>query len=199
VKPWNTKGVEGVHRFLNRAWRVFIEDDVDATEAKLDPTVQDVEPDEETLKLLHKTIKKVTGDIEGLRFNTAISAMMVFINEMTKKDVRPIAVMKPFVLLLSPFAPHLAEELWSLLGGTTTLAYESWPAYDPALTIDDTIEIVLQVNGKVRDKIEVPRGAAKEDLESFARENEKVQQFTDGKTVVKVIAVPDKLVNIVVK
>jgi leucyl-tRNA synthetase len=199
VKPWNTKGVEGVHRFLNRAWRVFIENDIDATEAKLDPSIQDVEPDTDTLKLLHKSIKKVTEDIEGMRFNTAISQMMIFVNEMTGRDVRPIAVMKPFVLLLAPFAPHLAEELWQLFGEETTLAYEPWPEYDPALCVDDTIEIILQVQGKLRDKVEVPKGTSREDLERIAKENEKVQQHMDGKTIVKVIAVPDKLVNFVVR
>ena len=108
-------------------------------------------------------------------------------------------MLKPFVLLLSPFAPHLAEELWSLLGGKTTLAYEGWPQYDPALTVDDMVEVVLQVQGKVRDKIQVAKGTAREDLERIALENEKVKSHMDGKTVVKVISVPDKLVNVVVK
>jgi len=246
VKPWNTKGVEGVHRFLNRVWRLFVKDDAEATDqfglrkdlnrpihdavspevrkqvgdgvlvpvretvravrdahdksvAELDPSIQDVEPTLETQKLLHKTIKKVTEDIEALRFNTAISQMMIFTNEMTKMDVRPVSVLKPFVQILAPFAPHLAEELWSLLGATTTLAYEPWPAYDPALTVDDEIEIVLQVLGKVRDVMQLPKGTAREELERIAQANEKVKAHTDGKTIVKIITVPDKLVNIVVK
>ncbi len=246
VKPWNTKGVEGVHRFLNRVWRLFVKDDAEATDqfglrkdlnrpihdavspevrkqvgdgvlvpvretvravrdahdksvAELDPSIQNVEPALETQKLLHKTIKKVTEDIEALRFNTAISQMMIFTNEMTKMDVRPVSVLKPFVQILAPFAPHLAEELWSLLGGKATLAYEPWPAYDPALTVDDEIEIVLQVLGKVRDVVQVPKGTAKEELERIAQANEKVKAHTDGKSIVKIITVPDKLVNIVVK
>ncbi len=199
VKPWNTKGVEGVHRFLNRVWRLYVKDDPDATVAELDATIQDVEPDEESLKLLHRSIKKITEDIEGLRFNTAISQMMIFVNEMNKRDVRPKAVMEIFVLLLSPFAPHLAEELWRLMGNTNTLAYEPWPEYDPALTVEDEVEIVLQVNGKVRDKMTVAKGTSREDLESAARDNERIQSNLEGKTVVKVIAVPDKLVNFVVR
>jgi len=199
VKPWNTKGVEGVHRFLNRVWRLYVSDDPDATVAELDATIQDVEPDEESLKLLHRSIKKITEDIEGLRFNTAISQMMIFVNEMNKRDVRPKAVMEIFVLLLSPFAPHLAEELWRLMGNTNTLAYEPWPEYDPALTVEDEVEIVLQVNGKVRDKMTVAKGTSREDLESAARDNERIQSNLEGKTVVKVIAVPDKLVNFVVR
>lgn len=199
VKPWNTKGVEGVHRFLNRVWRLFIKDDPDATVAELDPSVQEVEADEDALKILHKTIKKVTEDIEGLRFNTAISQMMIFVNEMNKKDVRPKVVMEQFVLLLSPFAPHLAEELWRIMGQRDTLAYVEWPAYDPAYTVEDEVEIIIQVNGKLRDKMLVAKGTAKDALEAAAKGNEKLQPHLEGKTIVKVIAVPDKLVNIVVK
>jgi leucyl-tRNA synthetase len=199
VKPWNTKGVEGVHRFLNRVWRLFIKDDPDATVAELDDTIQDVAPDEESLKILHKSIKKVGEDIEGLRFNTAISQMMIFVNEMNKKDVRPKAVMEQFVLLLAPFAPHLAEELWRIMGHEGTLGYESWPEFDPKYTVEDEVEIVLQVNGKLRDKMMVAKGTDKDALEAAAKENAKVRANIEGKTVVKVIAVPDRLVNIVVK
>ena len=199
VKPWNTKGVEGVHRFLNRVWRLYVKDDPDATVAELDATIQDVEPDEESLKLLHRSIKKITEDIEALRFNTAISQMMIFVNEMNKRDVRPKSVMEIFVLLLSPFAPHLAEELWRLMGNAGTLAYETWPEYDPALTVEDEVEVVLQVNGKVRDRMTVAKGTSREDLESAARGNERMQSNLEGKTVVKVIAVPDKLVNFVIR
>jgi leucyl-tRNA synthetase len=199
VKPWNTKGVEGVHRFLNRVWRLFIEEDAQAETAKLDASITEAEADIDTLRLLHKTIQKITDDIEGLRFNTAISQMMIFVNEMNKKEVRPRAVMNVFVLLLSPFAPHLAEELWQLLGHETTLAYEPWPQHDPALTTSDEIELVLQVNGKVRDKILVPVGLDRQALEEAARESEIIRRHTDGKTIVKIIAVPDKLVNVVVR
>ncbi len=199
VKPWNTKGVEGVHRFLNRVWRLFVKEDLEATTAELDASIQDVEPDLESLRLLHKSIKKVGEDIEGLRFNTAISQMMIFVNEMNKKDVRPRAVLDTFILLLAPFAPHLAEELWGMLGHEGTLALEPWPAFDPAYTVDDEVEVILQVNGKLRDRLLVAKGTSPADLEAAAKENEKVRSFIDGKTIVKVIAVPDKLVNIVVR
>ncbi|MBR9977530.1 MAG: class I tRNA ligase family protein, partial [Bacteroidetes bacterium] len=199
VKPWNTKGVEGVHRFLNRVWRLFIKEDAEATEAVLEPSIQDVPPDEESLRLLHKTIRKVGDDIEGLRFNTAISQMMIFVNEMNKRDQRPQSVMETFILLLAPFAPHLAEELWWLMGHKNTLAYETWPSYDPVYTIEDEVEVILQVNGKLRDKVRVAKGTPAAELEAAAMESEKVRQHVDGKTIVKVIAVPDKLVNIVVR
>ncbi len=199
VKPWNTKGVEGVHRFLNRVWRLYIADEPDGKLPLLDASITDVTPDDAVLRLLHKTIRKVGEDIEALRFNTAISQMMIFVNEMNKREVRPRTVMETFVLLLAPFAPHLAEELWSLMGHGATLAHEPWPAYDAALTVDDEVEVVVQVNGKLRDKMLVPKGTAVEELEARARANERVVPQLEGKTVVKVIAVPDKLVNIVVK
>jgi leucyl-tRNA synthetase len=198
VKPWNTKGVEGVHRFLNRVWRLFVDDSRDDVES-LDPAIADVEAGQDVLRILHKTIRKVGDDIENLRFNTAISQMMIFVNEMNKRDVRPKSVMETFVLLLSPFAPHLGEELWHLMGHGSSLACEPWPAYDPALAEDDTIEIVLQVNGKLRDKAAVSKGTSAADLEAMARSNERIVASIQGKTVVKVIAVPDKLVNIVVR
>jgi leucyl-tRNA synthetase len=199
VKPWNTKGVEGVHRFLNRVWRLFISDDAEATTAQLDATIQDVPADDDALKLLHKSIKKVGEDIEALRFNTAISQMMIFVNEMNKRDLRPKSVMEQFVLILAPFAPHLAEELWQLMGHGSTLGYEPWPEYDTAYTTEDEVEIVLQVNGKLRDKIMIAKGTDKDALEAAAKENEKVRANIEGKDIVKVIAVPDRLVNIVVK
>lgn len=199
VKPWNTKGVEGVHRFLNRVWRLYVREDLDATEAHPDESIVDVEPSMDVKRLLHKTIKKVTEDIEHLHFNTAISQMMIFVNEMTKQSIRPKSVMECFVLLLSPFAPHLAEELWSLLGHMKTLAYEPWPSFNPELAVDDEIEIVLQVNGKLRDKLLVARGTPQTELEALAKRSPKVASHIDGKTIVKVIAVVDKLVNVVVK
>lgn len=199
VKPWNTKGVEGVHRFLNRVWRLYVREDLDATEAHPDESIEDAEPSMDVKRLLHKSIKKVTEDIEHLHFNTAISQMMIFVNEMTKQSIRPKSVMECFVLLLSPFAPHLAEELWSLLGHMKTLAYEPWPSFNPELAVDDEIEIVLQVNGKLRDKLLVARGTPQTELEALAKRSPKVAFHIDGKTIVKVIAVVDKLVNVVVK
>ena len=199
VKPWNTSGVEGVHRFLNRVWRLFIDEDPEATEARLDASIVDDAPDEEALRLLHKTIKKVGEDIEALRFNTAISQMMIFVNEMNKRDRRPRAILEPFVCVLAPYAPHLAEELWRLLGKAPSIANEPWPAYDEKYTVEDEVEIILQVNGKLRDKILVPKGGSAADLEALARGSERVAAHIEGKTIVKVIAVADKLVNIVVR
>src|SRR5262249_25466546 len=167
VKPWNMSSIKGVSGFLNRVWRLLV-DETAETPAR-NASMQDVEPDAETLKLLHKTIKKVTEDTEGLRFNTAISAMMVFSNHLTKEDpVRPVKVLEPFVLLLAPYAPHIAEELWQVLGHQTSLAYEPWPAFDPALVRDDEIEIPVQINGKLKAKLMVPTDADAAALEKIA-------------------------------
>ncbi len=193
-KPWNTHGIEGVRRFLDRTWRMFVDD-----EDNMQPQVQDVQPDEDCLRLLHKTVHAVTTMTEDLRFNTAISQMMVFVNEMTNLDVRPRAVLEPFVLLLAPYAPHLAEELWSRLGHEQTLAYAAWPAYDEKYLVEDTITVVVQVNGKVRDQLDVPADIAKDDIIALATGSEKVQGWLEGKNLVKAIYVPGKLVSLVVK
>ena len=196
TKPWSMRGVEGVYRFLNRVWRLLIDDRADSV--KLVATVQAVEPDRETLRKLHQTIQKVTEDLDGMRFNTAIAAMMEFTNHLTKLPVRPRVVFEPFVLLLSPFAPHLAEELWQALGHSKTLAYEPWPTYDPALTKADEIEVPVQINGKLRSKLTVPVNIDKEALEKAALADERIRELIAGKQVRKVIVVPGKLVNIVV-
>lgn len=192
VKPWSTRGVEGVYRFLQRVWRLYVDAD-----NKVSPQMQDIEPTIDQKRILHKTIKKVAGDIDSLSFNTAIAQMMIFVNEMTPMDIRPRKILEPFVLVLAPFAPHLAEELWEKLGYTSSLARASFPEYDEALTVDDEITIVVQVNGKLRDKIMVQKGTAKETIENMAKE--KASNWTQGKEIVKVVVVPDKLVNIVVK
>jgi leucyl-tRNA synthetase len=196
TKPWSMRGVEGVYRFLSRVWRLLIDDR--AEDIKLSEFVRDEPPDKETLRKLHQTIKKVTEDLEAMSFNTAIAAMMELSNHLTKQDVRPRSVLGTFVLLLSPFAPHLAEELWRALGHKNTLAYEHWPTYDEALTQTEVIEVPVQVNGKLRSKLMVPPDIAKEQLESLALADERVRSFIDGKQVRKVIVVPRKLVNIVV-
>ena len=196
TKPWSMRGVEGVYRFLSRVWRLFIDDRAEAT--KLSETVREVAPDKETLRKLHQTIQKVTEDLDGMRFNTAISAMMELTNHLTPLAIRPRAVLEPFVLLLSPFAPHLAEELWHALGHKDTLAYETWPTYDPALTKADEIEVPVQINGKVRARLTVPAGIDEETLKAAALADERVCEALKGKTVRKVIVVPGKLVNIVV-
>ncbi|HVK17733.1 MAG TPA: class I tRNA ligase family protein, partial [Fimbriiglobus sp.] len=196
VKPWQMNGVVGVYKFLGRVWRLVIDDAAETP--TLHPGVTDAEPDKETLRQLHRTIQKVTEDTEGMRFNTAISAMMEFTNHMTGQKVRPRTVLEPFVLLLAPYAPHVAEELWAALGHKTTLAYESWPTFDPALTKADEIEIPVQVNGKLKAKLLVPAETDEKGLEAAALADPKVQEQIAGKTVKLVKVVPKRLVNIVV-
>jgi leucyl-tRNA synthetase len=196
TKPWSMRGVEGVSRFLNRVWRLFINDR--AEQVRLLDTVRDVEPDRDTLRKLHQTIQKVTEDLDGMRFNTAIAAMMEFTNHLTKLDVRPRSVLEPFVLLLAPFAPHLAEELWRALGHEGTLAYKPWPKFDPSLTKADEIEVPVQINGKLRARLNVPAGTDEATLREMALADERIRELIAGKQVRKVIIVPGKLVNIVV-
>jgi leucyl-tRNA synthetase len=196
VKPWSMRGVEGVYRFLGRVWRVFI--DERAETMGLSESVRDVPPDKETLRQLHVTIQRVSDDLDGMRFNTAIAAMMEFTNHLTPLPVRPRGVLEPFVLLLAPFAPHLAEELWHVLGHTQSLAYEPWPKFDLALTESDETEVVVQINGKVRLRVTVPAEIGKEELEKIVLADPRVKALIEGKQVRKVIVVPGKLVNIVV-
>jgi leucyl-tRNA synthetase len=195
TKPWSMRGVEGVYRFLGRVWRLLIDDRSETV--RLAEAVQDTPPDRDTLRHLHRTIKKVTDDLDGMRFNTAISAMMELVNHLTKLEVRPRSVLEPLVLLLSPFAPHLGEELWSALGHATTLAYEPWPPYDEQLTRADEIEVPVQVNGKLRAKVTVSADVDDDTLRASALAEERVRATIDGKQVRKVIVVPRKLVNIV--
>jgi len=195
VKPWSMSGVEGVYRFLGRVWRLYADDRAD--DVKLNAAVQDVAPTDDQVRLLHKTIKAVADDIEKLSFNTAISRMMEFTNELTASEVRPRAVLEPFVLLLSPFAPHIAEELWSLLGHPQTLAYEAWPQYDAAKLVADEIELPVQISGKVRARIKVPAGADQQTIERLALADATVQAQLAGKSVAKIVVVPGRMVNIV--
>jgi leucyl-tRNA synthetase len=197
TKPWSMTGVNGVRGFLDRVWRMIVAERAEATE--LNAAVQDVPPSVEQNRLLHKTIAAVTTDIERLAFNTAISKMMEFTNYFTKAEVRPREVMEKFVLILSPFAPHIAEELWQILGHDKSLAYESWPPADPALVKDDVVEVPVQVNGKLRGRVSVPAGSDAAATEAAARQDAKVADLIAGKTVVKVVVVPAKLVNFVVK
>ncbi len=185
-KPWATQGLIGVSRFLERVWSLS------------EKPMTDGNADADTLKILHKTIKKVTHDTKSLDFNTAISQMMIFTNELNKKDSFPKAVWAEFVKLLSPYAPHLGEELWQKLGNTDTIAYVSWPLYEEALCADDSCTIVVQVNGKIRDKFETSMGTAKAELEKIALSLPGAVKFMEGKSPKKVIVVQDKLVNIVV-
>lgn len=193
VKPWNMRGVEGVARFLNRAYRLVCDEESGAVL----PSIVG-EPSRDQLRALHGMLKKVGEDIEGLRFNTAISAMMEFANEAQKWEQRPRAVLEPFIVALSPFAPHLAEELWAKLGHTESLAYKPWPTYDPALLVSETMEIPVQVNGKLRGKLVVSTGATQESLLAAAQVEAGIQSHLAGKTIRKVIYVPNRLLNLVV-
>jgi leucyl-tRNA synthetase len=218
VKPWSTKGVEGVYRFLGRVWRLFVDETsetefeqaettADATKhgellnlIRLDPAIKDTAATPPQLKTLHACIKKVTEDLDGLRFNTAISALMVFVNEAMTWETKPVSALRDFLILLQPFAPHLAEELWAKLPASvsaTNLAYSVWPKFDPALLVESEIEIPVQVNGKLRDVIKVPADISQADLETAAKNAEKVKPFIEGKTIKKVIVVPKKLVNLI--
>lgn len=194
VKPWNMKGVEGVYRFLGRAWRMIVDADV----IRLDPKVKDLSPTLDQAKLISRTIASVTEDFEALRFNTAISRLMEFVNAFTSAEIRPRAAMDTFVLLLSPLAPHAAEELWQILGHEQTLAYEPWPTYDSGVLRDDEVEIPVQVNGKLRGRVVVPADADGTHLEVAARGDERIAALLEGKTIRKVIVVPGTLVNFVV-
>lgn len=191
-KPWNTEGLEGAHRFLNRVWRLVMND-----EGKLNDHIQEVEGEPSFKRIWHETIKKVTEDIENLRFNTAISQMMVFVNEAYKQPILPKQAVEDFVKLLSPFAPHIAEEMWQALGHNETIAYEPWPEYDPSLLVDETVEIVVQIKGKIKARLNVPAGLPEEELKERALAHERIKRELEGKTISKVIVVPDKLVNIV--
>jgi len=194
IKPWSMQGVEGVHRFLQRAWRVIIDEDT----GELAEQVKEVEADEETLRLLNQTIKKIGDDIESFGFNTAISAMMIFINHLNKQTVRPKAVIEKFVLILAPFAPHIAEELWEKLGHTDSLAYEPWPEYDKELIKEKEIELAVQVNGKIKDRIIVSAEADEEQIKQKALTCEKVIAAMAGKEPKKIIVIKSRLVNIVI-
>jgi len=219
VKPWNTKGVEGVYRFLGRVWRLFV-DEKSQTEfeqnqaakgteetgaleqIRLSAAIQDCAATPTQLKTLHTCIKKVTEDLDRFAFNTAISALMIFVNEAIAWETKPKGVLRDFLILLHPFAPHLAEELHAKLcapaDSAATLAYEPWPKFDAQLLAEETVEIPVQVNGKLRDRIVVPAEASAAQIESAALASDKVKAFIGGKPVKKVIVVPKRLVNIVI-
>jgi leucyl-tRNA synthetase len=193
IKPWNIQGVEGVHRFLQKVWRMVI----DETTGELEQGVKEAQADEATLRLLHQTIKKVTGDIETFNFNTAISAMMIFVNHLIKQAVRPRAVIEKFVLILAPFAPHIAEELREKLGHTNSLAYEPWPEYDRELVKEKEIELAVQVNGKIKDRIVVAADADEKQIEREALVSAKVKVAMNGKPAKKIVVVKPRIVSIV--
>lgn len=191
---WSTKGLDGARRFLDRVYRLYVNDN-----GELNPNIVNTDKPNAMERVYHQTVKKVTEDYEGLRFNTGISQLMVFINEAYKADVLPKKYMEDFVKMLSPITPHLGEELWEKLGHKETIAYAAWPTYDESKLVEDEVEIVLQVNGKNKEKLLIASDATKEQMEALAMENETIKELLAGKTIVKVIAVPGKLVNIVVR
>lgn len=188
---WNENGLEGSRKFLDRVWRLIVDE-----EGKMRDRITTIN-DGRLTKVYHQTVKKVTEDMANLHFNTAISQLMVFVNEANKVDALPYEYVERFVQLLAPIAPHIGEELWQILGNEESLTYVPWPTYDEAALVEDEVEVVFQVNGKLRGKQNVARGLSKEELEQIAMNHEAVKEFIEGKTVRKVIAVPDKLVNIV--
>lgn len=190
-KEWSTNGLDGARRFLDRIWRLFVNED-GTLSSKIGG-----EPGGALEKVYHQTVKKVTEDFEGMRNNTAISQMMVFINEGYKVDSIPKEFVEGFVIMISPITPHLAEELWEKLGHSESISYVAWPSYDESKLFDDTVEVAVQINGKVRAKINVAKDITKEELEKAALEDDQVKQWIDGKELKKVIAIPGRLVNIV--
>jgi leucyl-tRNA synthetase len=197
TKPWSMQGVSGVRNFLDRAWRLIVDDHAETL--VLNAAVQNVEPTDEQNRVLHKTIQAVTRNLENLDFNTGIARLMEFTNFYTKESVRPQAVLEKFVLLLAPYAPHIAEELWSILGHKNTLAYEPWPTFEERWTKDDTVEIPVQILGKLRSKVVVAADADNATIEAAAKTDPRTAELLQGKTIVKTIIVPGKLINFVVK
>ena len=187
-KPWNDDAVVGAKKFIDRVFRLYTEDN----------KITD-EENKNLEKIYHQTVKKVTNDYEYLCINTAISQMMIFINAVNKEEKFPREYAEGFVKLLNPLCPHITEEIWERLGHNNTIAYEPWPKYDEEKTIEDNITIGVQVNGKLRGTIDIKKDASKEEVEELAKANENVKKFTDGLEIVKVIVVPNKIVNIVVK
>ena len=202
MKPWSMRGVEGVARFLARVWRLFMNEN-QAGERQLSAAIRDVDPDKAQQKIVHGTIKKVTEDIESLSFNTAISQMMIFVNAFTNAEIIPLSAMRTFLVLLNPFAPHLASELWEKLGpkfsdARRDITEQSWPSYDERLLVEDEVEIVVQVNGKVRDRMRLSIHATEAELKAAALASPRIKALIAGKTVRNVIVIPKKLVNVVV-
>ncbi|MCC6368781.1 MAG: leucine--tRNA ligase [Bryobacterales bacterium] len=205
VKPWSTRGVEGVNRFLGRVWRLFLESSDDGANWTFSSKVRDVAPAARQLKVLHETIRKVGADIESLSFNTAISQMMIFANEFTGAEERPVSALAAFLHLLNPFAPHISEEIYETLQRqfptlpAGPLSELPWPRFEEKYLVEDTVEVVVQVNGKLRDRVTVAADADDETVIAAALASERVKEHIAGKQIVKVVVVPKKLVNVVVK
>ena len=190
---WSENGLDGSRRFLDRVYRLFVNEDGTLSQKVQNKTNESLE------KVYHQTVQKVTEDIDKLGFNTAISQLMVFVNECYKQDVIPVEYATGFIKLLSPFAPHIGEEIYNVVGHEESIAYASWPTYDESKLVEDHVEIVVQIKGKVKAKLNIPQDATKEEMEQLALADEKVKEAIGDKEIIKVIAVPKKLVNIVTK
>jgi len=190
-KPWSTRDVVGAHRFLQRVWRNFVDDRSGENQ------VVEEAPSDELMRLLHRSIQRVTDDMDGMRYNTAIAGLIELNNALVPLNGLPRVIAEPFVLMLAPLAPHLAEELWARLGHQASLSDAPWPTYDEAFLVEDSVELAVQVMGKVRGRVVVPADADNETLEALALADPEVQRHLEGKTVRKVIVVPGRLVNIV--
>lgn len=197
TKPWSMQGVNGVRNFLDRVWRLVV--DSRSEDLTLSEAVQDIPAGAEHDRVVHSTIAAVTQDIENLSFNTAIARMMEFVNHFTKESVRPKSAMENLTLMLAPFAPHLAEELWRILGHDDSLAYAPWPEADQEKLKIASVEVPIQVNGKVRAKIVMPVGIDNQHAQSLALDNERVAELLAGKEITKVVIIPGKMVNFVIK
>jgi leucyl-tRNA synthetase len=193
VKPWSTKGVEGVYRFLARIWRLFVDQN-----GTVQSHIQSRSPREEELKRLHRVIKKVTDDLENLKFNTGVSALMIFLNEELLQTDHSREALEKFILILAPFAPHMAEELWEKMKHKKTLAYESWPVYDERYLVETEVEIAIQITGKIRSRMIIPKGLSEGELKERVFSDEIIKKWIDGKKVQKFIVVPDRLVNLII-
>ena len=197
TKPWSTEGLAGMNRFLNRVWRLIIDD----RNGEIKSNITNESPDSESLKLLHRTIKKITQDIENgdMKFNTSIAQMMIFTNELYKFEKISKQILENFILILSPFAPHISEELWAKLGNNPSTILQQWPHYDDELAKEDNVVVAFSVNGKVRAKVEMERDADEKTLEHAALESEIIKKYISGMQIVKIIVVKNKMVNVVVK
>jgi leucyl-tRNA synthetase len=195
MKPWNSQGIEGVHRFLRRVCREF----VGSTDGLPPKIASDAPESTEMTRVLHETIRKVTSDYDNIRFNTALSQLMIFMNQLSKEESLSLDSAKDFVRLLAPLAPHLAEEAWHKLGGQGSVAFAGWPTYDEELLKTDEVQIGLLVNGKPRGEAKVSKTASQEDVLAIAHQHEKVSAHLEGKQIVKVIYVPGKILNVVVR
>jgi leucyl-tRNA synthetase len=194
MKPWSSHGIEGMHRFLKRVWKELVGRD-GQTQGKLKENHSD---DEETTRLVHQTIQKVTEDMEGLRFNTAISQLMILLNHIQKLDSFSMETARILVRLMAPLAPHLAEELWCRLGGSPSIFAQEWPSFNPKVLEQEKVKIIFQVNGKLRGEAQVAKDADQATVENLARGQPRLAAHLEGKTVRKVIYVPGRILNFVV-